>query len=214
MKRSEVKVGEVYGVRYGAFSGYGADPVPARVVEVDCAVEWRVRGYSELKERAAGGGVRVEFVKPTRVGSRGLFLAKDTNDHAGPITETFVFHDKRPGCGGSVGKCFAGLWADLERDRKAALKAEREAARESDAEADAFAPVLAAYRKRLAAVGIKVVQYGDASGLHGDVTMSLDYAGEWNRRRVTGFAYGSVDVPKPIFDRLIEIAEKHGERLK
>lgn len=213
MKRSEIKVGETYGVRYGSFSGHGSEPVPAKVVAVDEPVEWATPGYTNISNRRKDGGVRVEFAEPTRVSSQGFHLAAKTNENAGKVQSGFVFHDDLPRCGGSVGKCFVGLWSELENARKAETRVLRERKETFKKQADEFAPVLAAYVKRLKKIGLPVDAYGDGSGLHGPVSVELYSTGYENGNRPCGFGYRA-SLPVEIFNQLVEIAERHGEKIK
>jgi hypothetical protein len=211
VKRAEIKVGEVYGVRYGRISAYGGTAtVPARVVSLDASCTVVTSQYARSPDTLRGGGVEVEFLKPTRVGNyySGFSLAADANENAGPITKTFVFHDKRYGCNGSVGKCFVGLWADLEKDRKEEARAVREQSQQAKARAEAFKPVLAGYVERLQKLGLPVELYDDGSGLHGAVDVDL-YSGEHGP---TSLGY-EAQMPRTIFDQLVEIAERHGEKI-
>jgi hypothetical protein len=214
VKRAKIKVGEVYGVRCGGFDD-SATVVPARVVALDVPVEWQKLGYPTLRDRFPDGGIEVEFIEPTRIGFRNRFLlAAKTNENGGKIEPSFVFHDKRPGCGGNVGRCFVGVWSELQAQARAEKRAEREQKWEQERRADAFAPALADFLAKLRKIGLHAEMHGDASGLHGDVDVRLYTNGEYgSKARPVGFDSFEVTVSMHVLDQFIEIALRHGEKI-
>jgi hypothetical protein len=214
MKRADIKVGETYGVRLK--SREGSNVVPAKVVGVDVTVSWpEYRHWAGTSETVTKpGGIRVEFVEPTRIGFGEFNLAADTNRHAGGIAKSYVFHDDRNGKG-QVGKLFVGLWADIQAQRRSAEEHERQQHADANARADEFEPKLAAYLSRLGALGINVTTHADFSGIHGDVDRSISTAkvsDEGYRRRPTGFSYGDVRVDPDLFEWLLQQAERTGAK--
>lgn len=214
MRRSEIKVGEVYAVRIVHFDGYiNTEPVPARVLDADAPVEWTVPGYTH-KTGFSSGGVLVEFVEPTRIGYGGFSLAKQTNENAGKVERQYVLHNKRPGCGGNVGRCFVGVWSELQAQARADKRAEKEAKQERERRADAFAPALVDFVAKLRKIGLRTEMHSDASGLHGDVGVGLYTNGEYgSKARPVGFNTLEVSISKQVFDQLVEIAARHGEKI-
>lgn len=209
MKRSEIKVGETYGVRLSHRERSGV--VPATVVALDEPYPHKAGKWGQETQTAKDGGIRVRFAEPTRLGFYDFMFAKNTNDGAGEIVEEYVFGDKRNG--GSAGKCFVGVWAELENQRKTVARVQRERKETFKKEADEFAPVLAAYVKRLKKIGLPVDAYSDGSGLHGPVSVELYSTGYENGNRPCGFGYRA-SLPVEIFNQLVEIAERHGEKIK
>lgn len=209
MKRSEIEVGKVYGVRLSV--GADATVVPAQVMALDDPYPHKIGRWGQETQTARNGGIRVRFVQPTRVGYNGFSLAAQTNDNAGPIAAEYVFGDRRNG--GAVGKCFVGLWSELEARRKANEKRERDAKAQAHQQADAFAPALVAYVARLRRVGLPVEAYDDGSGLHGPVAVELRKTSYAQGSRPYAFGY-EARLPVAIFDQLVEIAERHGEKVK
>lgn len=216
MKRSEIKIGETYGVRLRGSDH--ATVVPAVVEAIDEHYPYRIGRYGSETRECLSGGVRVRFVKPVRATSNDFSLRVDDDSAlAGELIETYVFGDKRNG--GSAGKCFVGVWSEMQKQKRDSDRAEREAAAAQQRRADEFEPVLDAYRKRLKKIGLKTEVHTDGSGVHGDVSISLHTTGYDYKRnqpsRPTSFkAFNRVEVSKAVFDQLVEIAERHGEKVK
>jgi hypothetical protein len=214
MKRADIEVGEIYGVRLKPSER--SPVVPAKVVGVDVKASWpeyrRWAGTSETVTK--GGCILVEFTEPTRVGFGEFNLVADTNKHAGDIAKTYAFHESRNGKG-QIGKLFVGRWDDIQAQRRAAEEHLRQQHADANARADEFEPKLAAYLSRLGALGIDVTTHADFSGIHGDVDRSISTArvsDEGYRRRPTGFSYGSVGVDSDLFEWLLQQAEATGSK--
>jgi hypothetical protein len=91
---------------------------------------------------------------------------------------------------------------------------ERKAKQKNDDQRKArqFEPVLNQFIDDLASIGLNATLHNDASGLHGDVNVSLYRAGSYDDRKPTGFGYHA-EMPTAIFRELVKIAAKHGEKV-
>lgn len=158
MKLSDIKVGVTYGViqsrRNAGFSSHLKDHmVPATVVELNVPYKYPSSGrFSSAVLTSSGGGVRVRFVKPTRVGRGEFNDPKRTNENAGPVEEEYVFGPKKGQ--GPVGQLFLGVWSELEAERKKGEAARREYLAAQNEKAAAFAPELAEMRALFKAAGV------------------------------------------------------------
>lgn len=200
MQRKNIKVGETYGV-VRRRSRY-VRPVKATVVALDEPYTYPSRSGSEFT--VPNGGIRVRFDEPMVVHYDGFRPASEARAESRTIDE-YVFGDREDG---QVGSCFVGPWAEIEAQREIDERQKRERAERVSKAADEFAPVLAAYRERLAAVGLPVDVYDDGSGLGGArISMGLNRV---PGGRPTGFDSNIVRVDREVFDRLVEIAAEAG----
>jgi hypothetical protein len=217
VKRSDIKVGETYGVRRRM--SRDSNIVPATVVSIDEPVSWeestRWSGGPETITKPTGG-ILVKFEKPTRVGWYEFNLASETNENAGEIIETYAFHEARVGRG-QIGRLFVAPWAQIQADRKAADEAERERYRDARARGEAFAPVLDAHMERLKALGLDVKLDTDSSGIYGDIDQSIATAqtdASWRSSKPVAFGYQDVRVDPEIFEWLLDCAEASGQKFE
>jgi hypothetical protein len=209
MQRKDIKVGEVYAVRKS--TSKHAKIVPAEVIDLDAPAKFTKRGtWHNHEESYPGGGVLVRFTVPVRDGTWDFALADETNENAGEVVETYVFHDRRDG---AVGKNFVETWAAKQEREKRVNDERAERRRENQAQARDFAATLAAYRERLAGLGLDTEVHADGSGMYGDVHRRLYTAvtGEdgWGKSPV-GFAHGDVEVGADVFEWLLKQAEATG----
>lgn len=230
MQMKDIRVGVEYGIVTTLNTKYSAqDPVAAKVVDMNAPYVYtrRIRfGGNNEEISEPSGGLKVEFTRETL--DRGWagytqnpeIIARwrenpDVNGawHDWKLVTEHTFHPKNTGKV-SLGRYFAGLWADLEAKRIEREQYAADVAAKYERMADEFLPQLIEYRDLLAQAGIETTMI--ASSLY-DSRASRTGRGTGFRlvlsqrdQKPTGFGR-TVEIDREVFDRLIAIAVKHGE---
>lgn len=222
MKLKDIKVGGEYVVSDKGFRGntYNwGDPCRAVVADMNAPYSYERRRYNGEHETVdiPQGGLRVTFpVETLQRGWDGMtqnpeIIARFKNgvvceDGYNPFASWRLVTEHTFHSGGRnkapFGTYFLDTWENYQAQQEADAKAQEEHETEVAARAAQFAPVLDAYRERLAAVGIQTTLRADGSGIYGDGFSLGLYA---DNGRPTGFR-GDVKLNRDLFDGLVALA--------